>query len=168
MTFEVAKKEDLPLCACGCGQPVANKRNTYVFGHQGRKTAVRQQNRARIDDDGNVYLDQNMELVQQILGRVLKGSKDNNNINIITILNSTTNGHKAEPKTAEGKNEMAEGEVEFYERLARFETLDDMLTEILCYAQENGLMPDSGVDARIAWFTAAERVLAKNTGACGK
>lgn len=159
MTFElVDKQQETELCQCGCGQPVAKPGNKYIHGHQNRKTAVRQQNNASIDDDGNIYLDQNMELVQQILGKVLKGSKDNNNINIITVLNSTTNGHKPQQKAVEKKSD----EIGFYERLAQFQALDDMLTEILHYAQENGLMPESGVDARIAWLTAAERVLAND------
>lgn len=157
MTFElVDKSKELPLCACGCGQPVTKPGNKYIRGHQGKKTAVRQQNNASIDDDGNIYLDQNMELVQQILGKVLKGSKDNNNINIITVLNSTTNGKASTKKQVLPSTEMEEG---FYERLARFETLDNMLLEILEYAKENGYLPDTGIDSRIAWLSAAERVL---------
>ena len=167
MTFELVKQDSLlPLCKCGCGERVPTLKHKWLPGHSphppaGKKTAMRSLTTAKIDDNGDIIFDQNMELAQQIIGKALKNAGNNHSINIITVLNSTTTNGNGKPQPIKQvSTEPISTETAFYERLAQFETLDEVLTEILGYARENGLLPGEDINARIQWLTSAERVLA--------
>lgn len=74
----------MPLCKCGCGQPVTNVANSYVRGHQHCANAVRSRLHSVVNGE-DVILTQNLDIVQQMLGKFLNGKNGQNVINIITI-----------------------------------------------------------------------------------
>ena len=150
MTFELVEKaEALPLCACGCGQPVTKPGNTYIRGHQGRRrnTGIRSSHRSGIDDDGNVVLHQNMELVQQVLGKAFKGSKESHTINIITVgpIQVENNGHNSQAQAIPGDPL----------------PLQEALAEVFSQACASGELPEDETERRVRWLIECEKVVAR-------
>jgi len=155
MDDAVVKKEELPLCACGCGKPVTKPGNVYLRGHHATrravKTAVRQQTRTSTSDNDAVLV-QDMALAQQVISKVLKGGKDNHTINIITVgpiqIGSRSNGNNHQ-------NDFVDAEECDDVDLP----LPEALRALFDKAVSTGELPDDPVDRKVRWLVECEKVL---------
>ena len=138
----------LPLCACGCGEPVTKPGNTYLRGHRANyksaKTLVKQQTKTSTDDSDAVLV-QDMALAQQVIGKILKGNKDSNTINIITV------GPIQIGSRSNGASKVTE------ERLS----LPDALSKVFNDAIASGELPENDTERRIKWLVECEKVITR-------
>lgn len=76
------EKELLPLCGCGCGEPVAKKGNKYINGHNRRGSKHSPESKTLMSKSHVQYIINHPEANNENSKRLIQWNKDNPNAGI--------------------------------------------------------------------------------------